>query len=66
MTSAQIFQLVVSLLTILGSVAGAVYGVKISVARVEEKVSAQGKELDEMRRRLERLETSHWFGKAGG
>lgn len=62
MNQAQIFQLIVSVLTVLASGASAFYGVKVSVARVEEQISAQGRELDEMRRRLDRIEQPH-FGR---
>jgi len=60
MTNAQIFQLIVSALTVLGASLGAFYSVRISVARVEEKVAAQAEQIEDLKSRVNRLETPHF------
>lgn len=57
------FQVVLSALTVLGSLLGAFWGVRVSIARIEEKQRGQEFQLLKLIERVERLEQPHFQGR---
>lgn len=53
-------QLAISLGTMLGSALAAFFGVRISVARLEERLRAQEYQMAQLVERVERLEAPHF------
>ena len=53
-------QLLISTLSVVGSLVGAFFGVRIAIARLETRTSHIEKELDKIDIRLSRIEQTHF------
>ena len=53
-------QLIISVAGIAFSWVASFYGAKIAIARVEEKLAAHASQIDDLKKRIDRLETPHF------